>query len=769
MRRRLFVALTAATSIVGAFGTAAALPGSNDGAGAQHAATAEPFGYEGVTVSALPAATGGERLAVRPADGQTDAMLALLNDLGAAALREVGGIYDVSAPPTALDALEISPAVAAVAPLQVAHETSVTGVSGGAAADQSLPLADETEVVSASSGSLASSRVASWQQAGYTGEGTTIAVIDTGFAGWATAEGASQVPAIAAGDDYDFCDQGYDGRPHGTATAGVIHNVALDARIVRVCIDDAMDLSAATSALIARGDIDLINMALGFYNTGPGDGTGGPGSPDDSVRRAMAAGIIWVNSAGNEAPLHYACPFTDANDDRLHEFAGTDEYGMFVVPAHSDVEVFLRWNEWATAPADVFRLCFTISDGGALNCIDAAQPERNTPTTGVAFTNSRNDAVTFYVAIKRMRGTGAPNLDLFFTEASNWEHPVAPASLVEPAAVPGVVAVGAACSDTGLVQPVSSQGPTADGRPGITLVAPGVSVAGLFDPSADCQDGYGGTSAAAPHVSGALALLKQADPSAHGNDLIDQLVARTAAGEDPGAPGVDPVYGYGVMSLGTPPPFAPAVVSSELSFQVALHSDRSGAEPLTDQVLSGAPFIWLTPLIPDPPPQRVEFYIDDTLVNVEVWPTLDVGGGFAEQSLGVDTTRLADGRHRLTAAITRADGSHELAVANLNVANHGVGSALPGVLAAGGVAVHGRTVAADDTITLQVGPATPAPIAIVNFFVDAVHVGTADAAPYELHLGDLSGLGAGQHMVRAIAIGTDGSRWAVDANFALAG
>lgn len=771
MRRRLFVALTAATSVVGAFGTAAALPSVDDGA-RHDSSRAEWFGYEGVTVA--PVGVGdvaGEHVAVLPVAGQTGAVMELVDDLGGASHREVDGILDVTAPASAIDTLELSPAVASVTPVPRAFETVAgTGERAGLGEQAGTGAA-----ASVARDSLGTSGVSTWQQAGYGGSGTTVAVVDTGFAQWDRAQAAGQVPAVANGDDLDYCDLGFGGRPHGTATASVIHGVAPGARLVRVCIDDAMDLAAATTALLDRGDIDIVNMALGFYNTGPGDGSGGPGSPDDSVRRALAGGLVWVNSAGNEAPLHYRGPFVDADADGLTEFhsaAGAgDEYGRFVVPAGSDVEVFLRWNQWsAAAPSDVFRLCFTITDGGTLNCVDAAQPERSTPTTGVAFTNRRTEAVTFYVSIKRLRGTGSPQLDLFFTEAASWEHPVATASLVEPAAVDGIVAVGAACSDSGTVQPVSSQGPTADGRAGVSLVAPGVAVSGLFDPTADCQGGYGGTSAAAPHVSGALALLKQADPAARGSQLVDTLLGRTEEASDPGDPGVDPIYGHGMISLGTPPPFAPAAQSSELSFMVSSTSDRRDAAPLGEQVLSGGPFIWLSPLMPDPVPRRVEFYIDDTLMNVEVWPTLDLAGGFLEQSFPVDTTRWSNGRHRLVAAITWPDGQRELATANLVIDNGPGGAWSPAGALVGpdGAPLHRRAVAADASVSLQVAPSSTTPIHHVNFFIDAVQVGEDHAAPFRVELAGLA-LAPGQHSIRAIAINVDGSLWAVDANLVVAG
>ncbi|WP_169728788.1 S8 family peptidase [Salinarimonas rosea] len=57
---------------------------------------------------------------------------------------------------------------------------------------------------------------------------------------------------------------------------------------------------------------------------------------------------------------------------------------------------------------------------------------------------------------------------------------------------------------------------------------------------------FSGTSMAAPHVSGALAIAQEMYPSA-GAQQLAQLLLQTA--NDLGAPGIDPVYGWGLLSL----------------------------------------------------------------------------------------------------------------------------------------------------------------------------------------------------------------------------
>lgn len=81
------------------------------------------------------------------------------------------------------------------------------------------------------------------------------------------------------------------------------------------------------------------------------------------------------------------------------------------------------------------------------------------------------------------------------------------------------------------------------------LVAPGtVVVTGTNDaPDRPEYWKYNGTSLAAPLVSGAAALVWEAFPYFN-NDLVRQTLLGTAT--DIGAPGVDPVFGYGALNVG---------------------------------------------------------------------------------------------------------------------------------------------------------------------------------------------------------------------------
>ena len=97
----------------------------------------------------------------------------------------------------------------------------------------------------------------------------------------------------------------------------------------------------------------------------------------------------------------------------------------------------------------------------------------------------------------------------------------------------------------------SSRGPSPiDGSIRPHVCAPGGTLA-VPVISAVCPDGYGGsftygTSMAAPHVTGAIALLLEADPSLGINDLADLLMSTAV---ELGTPGPDNDYGWGRIDV----------------------------------------------------------------------------------------------------------------------------------------------------------------------------------------------------------------------------
>jgi subtilisin family serine protease len=142
-----------------------------------------------------------------------------------------------------------------------------------------------------------------------------------------------------------------------------------------------------------------------------------------------------------------------------------------------------------------------------------------------------------------------------------------PGSSASPANNPEAFAVGAT-DDADVLYPYSSRGPSSCDQPVYPqLVAPGVGIhtTDLYGLYADPT----GTSVAAPHVAGALALLLQAFP---GMSADRQAAALENSGVDLGTAGADNDYGYGRLDalaayqwLATTPDFTPSVSPSSAS------------------------------------------------------------------------------------------------------------------------------------------------------------------------------------------------------------
>jgi hypothetical protein len=140
-------------------------------------------------------------------------------------------------------------------------------------------------------------------------------------------------------------------------------------------------------------------------------------------------------------------------------------------------------------------------------------------------------------------------------------------SVLQPASSPWALAVGAAFRGTKALEAFSSRGPTIDGRVKPDLLGfDGVSSnigevqASQYDEQGNVvpgTTGFYGTSAAAPHVAGAAALVAGANPGMDASDLEAFLQRRA---NPLGTPPTNTV-GHGLLALGVPSGVQPAAGS----------------------------------------------------------------------------------------------------------------------------------------------------------------------------------------------------------------
>jgi subtilisin family serine protease len=407
---------------------------------------------------------------------------------------------------------------------------------------------------------VATTNAPAWHALGLNGTGAKVAIIDDGFRGFATKQAAGEISANATA--VDMCDGGIQYEPHGAAIAEIVSKEAPGAQIFMLCVDSLVTLGAAEQYAKEHG-ANVISMSLGWYGTWSGDGHGPAGTPDAVVADARKAGILWVNAAGNDALSHWSGRYADGNGDNLADLGPAgDPTDSFALRGGSAVCIFMRWNEWPSATHDYDLVL--VREPSRLTLAVAGTNQHllhNEPAEQLCFQNPSFGTLQVGLVVTAPYGSDDPQpyIDIFaegFPYNLQLEHRTAVGSISDPAASPNVLAVGAICWQETAVEFYSSQGPTVDGRLKPDIVAPDSVSTATYGPfSGSCGfTGFSGTSASAPHVAGAAALVKQRYPSFKATQLEAYLLAHAG---DLGTPGPDQIFGAGRLLL--PAIVAPAV------------------------------------------------------------------------------------------------------------------------------------------------------------------------------------------------------------------
>lgn len=224
-----------------------------------------------------------------------------------------------------------------------------------------------------------------WQQSGRRGSGVKIGILDVGFSGYASLMG-TELPDIPPSHVRSFGgDIGGNGERHGTAVAEIVHDVAPDSQLYLANASDEENLEDAVDWLIEQR-VDVINAAWGYPCSGSLDGTG---RVNELVARAAAAGILWVNAAGNFARRHWSGVFTDTNADGWHNFTAGDNGNLVPMKAGDELRVCLSWDDWTERNQD-YDLYVWNSSGTVVARSDDEQSGRaqDRPKESLSFTAS---------------------------------------------------------------------------------------------------------------------------------------------------------------------------------------------------------------------------------------------------------------------------------------------------------------------------------------------------------------------------------------------
>lgn len=373
---------------------------------------------------------------------------------------------------------------------------------------------------------------------GYDGAGIKIAVIDVGYAGLTQSEDSADAPSVYA--TYDYVGNGLknpaDGA-HGRFVVETVYDHAPAASYVLMKVTGQTDVGLAVQDAIAE-DVDIIVMSLGWWPSWADDGD----TAAIAANAAGQAGILFMNSVGNEALEHYRGAFTDPDNDGLHNWNANDEALSVTVPANTTVTIRLSFNP-AGGNHDYDLLL--MSNNGQQVLASAATPGEVSET--IILTNPNNFNIPGNLVVQRIAGPGT-TIEIYSTNLTWNEYAVAAGSIMSPsnATHANVVSVGAVPQDLygaakytgGINADYSSRGPTNGGAQAPDICAPtGTSTS--FSPS------FIGTSCACPNAAGVVACLWSVNPAATAAQVRDLIYQWAAAGKDWGAPGTDPVYGRG--------------------------------------------------------------------------------------------------------------------------------------------------------------------------------------------------------------------------------
>ena len=402
---------------------------------------------------------------------------------------------------------------------------------------------------------------------GFTGRGIKVGVIDAGFVGVPSLQNRGELPNLS---HRDFTGEGIFQQGslseregvHGAACAEIVHDIAPDAEIYLYKVGSLCSLERAKDAAIQEG-VDIVTVSLGWPGTGFGDGKG---MACKIVDDAFQNNVLWVNSAGNYAQSQISALLSDPDSDGYHNFDGEGEIvnlknrqtgNTFLQRGH-EVKAWLTWNEWPLTSHDYDLLLVKSETDGSTEVVarsDTKQHKQHQSQLCERLVYTIRESGTYGLAIWRASDAKVTLFKLI-SENHDLDGPVSiRGSVGIPGDARGALTVGALHHwqwTTGPIAEYSSQGPTFDGRIKPDLVAPaGVSTIS-YGPS-----GYRGTSAATPHVAGAAALLKSADPVHYNARRLKDALTQSAV--DMGIAGRDNVYGYGRLELSLLPVGTPVM------------------------------------------------------------------------------------------------------------------------------------------------------------------------------------------------------------------
>ena len=448
-------------------------------------------------------------------------------------------------------------ALAGILPLGNSVVTSIANVEASSHEGQTYS-ANLIANQQATSGAISAHGVEPWHEAGFTGAGVKIGVIDFGFGGFEDFIG-TEAPNPKGVRCYSFnldptappsftadiadCDHTnlHFSRLHGASVLEAVYDIAPDADYYIAAVSQFSfyhsDLKDAVDWMIDE-EVDVIAFSHVGAWSGPGDGTSSyPTSELNTLNKAVANGITWISPAGDRARDTWSGFFTPSGNDGFHSFApGIECNDVDLSETAHPYRVQLRWTDvWGAAATD-FDL--TLVDKGTGQVVATSQKAHfapNDPNELLDFTTPDTQA-SYCLRLQLMTPTDSR---IVVNLQSYGRHGLSYPSLYGSITSPGenrndgALTVGAApVGNSGQIQPFSGRGPlnSRDIKPDLV---------GADDThSAILGRAWESTGLAAAHVTGLAALVKQRYPDYTPEQVADYLRDNAEA-----RPTTDPLLG----------------------------------------------------------------------------------------------------------------------------------------------------------------------------------------------------------------------------------
>jgi len=390
---------------------------------------------------------------------------------------------------------------------------------------------------------IAFSNADNFHNAGIYGSGVTIAIIDANF----FVNDPNIVANIVSSqliDSGGLCGGSItcgvsSGNSHGTAVAQTVVSMAPNVNLLLYVIGNSVDFNNAMQDAIDNG-ADIISISLGFPTLG-GDGStpfghffrAGKSPVANKVDLAQTAGILVTVSAGNAGMSHWSGDYQvnlvlpqDIGFGELSNYQSVHQFnsGFGLQTACLNVIDFgdshiISWNDWVLSTNDYDLYLY---DQNMLNQIGGSFSFQSPPNGNIPLEEIPSGTPVGPACLVLLSWLSSENHFFHINVQDNLVDPPSQlrlGSIGTPADAKGALSVGAIDVLTDILEDFSSWGPNDDGRPKPEICAP--------DNTFNHQSGLNpflGTSASAPHVAGAAALLLEQNPTLSETELRNLLI-----------------------------------------------------------------------------------------------------------------------------------------------------------------------------------------------------------------------------------------------------